>query len=420
MLTVVLFYFFLCAFWLENVIQLKIATIIGLSLQNIIFFLLFLVWAITCIKKRKIFESNRVNKYLFLLFVVICVSIPLKYLLNEVPDLNLFEEMVSLKELLNPILLFFIFYNLINDMKSCKHVMAGLIVFLIITMISTFAISTGLFQFGYLNVVSKRSSGFGEPNQYASYLVLFLPLLFSGALFADTKKKRTLSVAVNIVALICLLMTGSRGGVISLFFCVCVYLFVFSRQGLIRPIVFILVLLVGIPVLGASAYFFAPSHVKEIVVNRFDISKVRDRDELTSGRNILWANGFQLFLESPLFGHGLATFIPLMKKNFHVYGNSHNDYLLYLVHYGVIGLGLFLMVLWSIFRESMHIVRHTSDAELRILSLSYFAGLSGYAVAMFGVNVIQPQFLFWVYTAVLLKYGRLVKPLEIESYGCQP
>jgi O-antigen ligase len=180
------------------------------------------------------------------------------------------------------------------------------------------------------------------------------------------------------------------------------------------------VLLVGIPVLGASAYFFAPSHVKEIVVNRFDISKVRDRDELTSGRNILWANGFQLFLESPLFGHGLATFIPLMKKNFHVYGNSHNDYLLYLVHYGVIGLGLFLMVLWSIFRESMHIVRHTSDAELRILSLSYFAGLSGYAVAMFGVNVIQPQFLFWVYTAVLLKYGRLVKPLEIESYGCQP
>ncbi len=416
MLTVLLFYFFLLALWLEIVLGFKLTQVTGLSLHNIAFYLLFLAWAIKVIRKKKIFEPNRVNKYILLLFAVVCVSIPVKFLLNEVPDISLFKEIVSLKGWVDPILLFLILYNTINDEKSSRWVMAGLIVFLVVTMISAIGISTGLFQLGRLKVVhGGRSEGFVEPNQYAAYLVLFFPVLFSGALFADTKKKQILFVLLIFIAFVSLLITGSRGGAISFVFATCVYLFIFSRSGLIRPGVLILSLAVVVSILGASTFILAPKNIQDLVVERFDPAKAKSADEYTSGRLTLWSEGIKLFYKSPIFGHGQATFIPLMKKNFHIWGNSHNDYLLYLVQYGVIGLGLFLMVLWSLFRESWAVAKSAANQRIRCLILSYIVGFAGYALAMFGVNVIQPRFLFWAYSAVVLRYGRLYLQGEMSA-----
>lgn len=408
MLTVLLFYSFLFTFWLEVVLGFRLTQVTGLSLHNAIFYLFFLAWAINVIRKREIFEPNRVNKYIFLLFAAVCVSIPVKFLLNEVPDIGFFKEIVSLKDWVDPILLFFILYNTINDEKSSRWIMAGLIVFLVVTMISSIGVSTGLFHIGKLKIThGARSEGFVEPNQYAAYLALFSPVLFSGALFADTKKRQILFIFFIFLAFVSLLITGSRGGAISFVSATCVYLFIFSRSGLIRLGVLTLTLAVVVPIIGVSAFILAPKNVRNLVTERFNPTKAKSADQYTSGRLTLWSEGIKLFYERPIFGHGQATFIPLMKKNFRIWGNSHNDYLLYLVQYGVIGFVLFVMVLLSLFRESMHIANSTSNEELKILSLSYFAGLSGYAVAMLGVNIIQPRFFLWAYTATVFKYGRI-------------
>lgn len=408
MISVILFYFFLFSFWAENVLGFKLTSIHGASLMNFSFYLMLMAWCFTVVRKKRLFEFNRINGYLLLLFGVIAATIPIKFLFNEVPGITLWGELTLLKGWLNPVLLFFILYNTLDDERHCRLVLFGLFVFFAVTVVTAISASSGFLQLGTIKVAQDRSAGFAEPNQYAAYLVLFLPVMFSGALFAGTKKKKIIFGALIFLACISLLITGSRGGVLSLFFAICVYLFTFSRKRLLRPGVFILVLLFGLPVLAASTYLVAPDNVKKVVLARFDPSKAKDTNELTSGRTVLWANGFQLFLKSPIFGHGSGTFIPLMKKNFRIWGNSHNDYLLYLVQYGIIGLGLFLMVLWSLFRGSWLIARDSSDRDLTILALSYFAGLSGFAVAMFGVNVMQPLFLFWAYSAVVLRNGQLV------------
>jgi O-antigen ligase len=139
--------------------------------------------------------------------------------------------------------------------------------------------------------------------------------------------------------------------------------------------------------------------------------------ELTSGRTLLWSRGFKLFLESPIYGHGQDTFIPLMKKNFRIWGNSHNDYLLYAVHFGLIGLAIFLLIYFSLYREAKNLINAATDKKIKFIAISYLAGLASYMVAMFGVNIIQPRYLFWAYSAVVLKYAQLesVKSGSVEK-----
>jgi len=406
MISVLFFYFFLIAFWIENVFGFKLTPIHGVSLLNLSIYLLLISWAIRVIKTRKLFEPAKVNKYLVLLFLVVLVSIPMKYLMNELPNLSLYEELVSLKGWLNPILVFFILYNVLDDEKQCRYAMGGLLVFLVVTIVSAIAVYTGGFELGKLKIAKERSAGFAEPNQFAAYLVLFVPLFISGLLFGGYRKK-LFSVFIIFGVMISLFITGSRGGMISLLIAVLVYFYIFRALRLLRLWALILTLCFGIPLFGASAFFFAPEKARKTVMERFDPTKAKDTDEFTAGRISLWKNGFRLFLDSPVYGHGQATFIPLMKKNFRISGNSHNDYLLYLVHHGVIGLGLFLMVLWTLFRESWKIGVASERHGLKTLSLSYVSGFSGFVTAMFGVNIIQPLFLFWAYSAIILKYGRL-------------
>jgi O-antigen ligase len=408
MMSLIFFYFFLFVFWAENVLGFKLSPITGLSFMNAAIYLLFLGWILAILQTRKLIEPNRVNKYIIILFTVFLISVPLKFLHAEVPNLSIFNEIVSLKSMIDPFLLFFLLYNCLGDEKYCRLAIAGLLVFLVVSVISSIGVSAGIItMFGKLRDIKGRTAGFAEPNQFAAYLVLFIPLLISGTLFSKNSMSKILHIGILLLSLIALMITGSRGGLISLILAMLIYFFLFFRRGTIRFSKLLPILFIGIPLLIGSAFMVSPDHVQEVVVERFDPTKTSDTQQLTSGRNIIWANGLKLFLQSPIYGHGSATFIPLMKKNFGSRYNSHNDYLLYLVHYGIIGLALFLMILWSLIRESVIIARESEDVQLNILALSYLTGLSGYAVAMFGVNIIQPQFLFWAYSAAVLKYGHL-------------
>lgn len=413
MITLVLFYIFLLVFWLENVFGFSLSVVIGLSLLNIVYYLLLLNWGMVALSKRTLFTPNKVNKYLFLLACVVIASIPIKMGLREV-DNSLLEELFHLKGWLNPILLFFILYNTLDEQRHCRLALQGLIVFIGVAAISTIAAQAGLLHLAGTKIMDGRAAGFSEPNQLAACLVLFLPALVSGSLFADGKKKALPSIFV-FLTLISLLITGSRGGILALIFSGVVYFWVFSRKKLIRFSSLILIIFLASPLLAVSAFVAIPEDVRQSITTRFDVSTSESVSEITSGRTILWKNAFQLFLQSPLYGHGQATMIPLMKKNFPVWANSHNDYLLYLVHHGIIGLTLFLMVLGSLFHQSWQLGERAESRAIVVLALSYFSGLAGFAFAMFGVNIMQPLFLFWAYSAIVLRTGSLSAPQSSTS-----
>ncbi|WP_161622680.1 O-antigen ligase family protein [Cesiribacter andamanensis] len=77
----------------------------------------------------------------------------------------------------------------------------------------------------------------------------------------------------------------------------------------------------------------------------------------TSDRTYLWRAGYEAWLQSPLLGHGagtgtvaveevfLARGYPVTLKSFEV----HNQYLSFLLHYGLLGLGLFVAAFLTAF-----------------------------------------------------------------------
>ena len=415
MAAVILFYFFLLAFWLETVFGFKLTAITGLSLLNVAFYFLFIVWVIVGLRKRRFIEHNKVNFSLLLLFVLIVASIPVKFILDEVPDINLFDEIVYLKSWLNPVLVFFILFNILNNQEDCQKVITALLVFLAVTVFSTIAVSMGLLHFGLLSIDKARTAGFIEPNQYAALLVLFIPLIYSKVLFSSVNRDKIVFSLFLFFVLVSLVITGSRGGVIAGLFASLVYFNMLSRRQMIKLGTVVLVLIIALPILGLSAFFVAPPHVRDEVMERFDPTSGKDANEMTSGRKTIWENGIKLFIQSPVYGHGQATFLPLNSQYYHLAKRSHNDYLTYLVQYGIIGLMLFLYVYWKLLREVLLIVSKSLDKHMKVLALSYIAGFSGYAIAMFSVNINQPRYLFWAYSAVILRYGYLNIKKQIKN-----
>jgi len=406
-MAVILVYLFLFVFWAERVLGLGFSQIKGLSFLNMCYYLLLLAWALKIVKKRKVFEPNNVNKYLILMIVVVLVSIPIKILLDEIPNISLMGEIIMAKNWTNPLILFFILVNIIDNEKACNNIQMGLVLFLLFTVLSMLLIIYEVVEIGTLRVDSGRSAGFSEANQYAAFLVLFIPLLFSFFLNQKSSLPKAISAFILIITLIGLFVTGSRGGTLSFLLSIIVYLLILKREKMIRiaTVIFIVLTLL---VVGGISYVVVPVIVREGVSTKFDPSDCDDLNDYTSGRIGLWHNGIKLFIESPIFGHGQQTIVPLSKlRGFPTAGNSHNDYILHAVQYGSIGLVIFLMLFTKVFQHVWHHFNITTDSWSKYLYASYLAGFLGYAFAMFSVNLFAPRYLFWMYTAIIYKYSQL-------------
>ena len=405
----VLIYFLLFSFWVERALGFKLTQVTGLSLLNLSIYLLLIAWAFTVVNKRKLIEANNVNKYLILMVFVVVASIPVKILIDEIPNISILGEIIALKNWANPFILFFILFNIINDKRACKRTLIGLVVLLIVTASTTPLISLGVINIGTLKVTAAlkgRAAAFGDPNEYATYLVLFIPLVLTYFLFQKKAFIKTASAVLLVLTFTALLTTGSRGGFLSLLFTMAAYLLILKRHRMIR-LPAILAVIVGVLIMGVVSYVVTPSQVKETSKNRFDFRESKDIDEYTAGRTLLLRNGLLLFIERPIFGHGRGTFVPLMEKRFRLASNSHNDYLLYMVNYGIIGLAIFVMVFTKVFQHVWHHFKVTTDPWSKQLYISYIAGFLGYVVSMLGLNLFNPCYVFWIYTAVIYKYSHL-------------
>ena len=408
-MTTTLVYFFLFALWAETTLRISLSQIQGLSLSNFAVYLLLFAWAFRIAFQRKFFESNNVNKYLMLMILTALVSIPLKIWYDEIPNRGVLSEIIYWKDWADPFILFFILFNVIDNERSCKGVLFGLILFLFITALTTPLISMGILKIGQTYAFYEgRVGGFSAPNQYASFLVLFIPLVLTYFLFTKHLITKMAMGIVLILAFVALVTTGSRGGALSFLLSMAVYLLLMKRENILSLNSITLVFMT-LTILGLSSFVFAPSSVKEEVIRRFDLTNPETMDEISGahGRVEYWRHGWRFFMERPILGHGQNTFYLLFKKEFGVGGATHNHYLMQLVQFGIVGLGIYIMILTRIFMNVWHHFKETKDLWRRKLCISFIAGFLGYTFSMLALDISSPRYLFWIYTAIIYKYAQL-------------
>jgi len=218
---IILIYFLLFTFYIDQVRgavgfshMLK-----GLSLFNLNLYLLLIVWLLAIVQRRKIFMPNNINKLLILMGLVVLMSIFVKILRGEIPDISIMNEIILFKAWLNPVLLFFILFNIIDDEETCNRTLLGLY-FLFLALIVTQLLATFGITGYKAEVIAKlgRAGGFSASGVYAVSLVLFFPFVLSGSVLMKISNLfKTGCITLVFLILVGLVNAGSRNGAVAFF-----------------------------------------------------------------------------------------------------------------------------------------------------------------------------------------------------------
>ena len=138
-------------------------------------------------RKRQFFEPNNLNKSIIIMICVALTSVLIKIQQGEIQNLSSWEEILDVKNWANPFFVFFAVFNIIEDEKQCKQALISLIILIVFTVVPTLIEGFGIIDFDIIREVQTgRIAGFAEANQYATFLVLFTPILLS-KLFVSRK-----------------------------------------------------------------------------------------------------------------------------------------------------------------------------------------------------------------------------------------
>jgi len=174
-----------------------------------------------------------------------------------------------------------------------------------------------------------------DPNDLAASLSLGIPIAWY--LLTNTRRLRWLNGLYVPCASIAILLTASRGGLVTL------------AAGMLFPLWSIARISwtarVGGALLLAASGFAVSNFRDEISVNRLATiwSQLMARD--LNGRFDVWVRGSRVFLESPLLGVGPGAFSTAISSDGGTKIAAHNTFLEVVVEHGAVGLALFVGIL---------------------------------------------------------------------------
>jgi putative inorganic carbon (hco3(-)) transporter len=223
--------------------------------------------------------------------------------------------------------------------------------------------------------------GYAGENGLAAFEAQFL--LFCLGLFSAVRELRLklLIAASVLLALYCLLFSFSRGGYIGL---MAGLLFLGLAKERKYLIVFCVILF--------SWQAFVPTAVRERIMMTYEDGQV---DSSSGERVQLWEDALTIIPQNPVLGTGFDTYKLLGRSE--DYTDTHNYYMKVTVETGIVGLILFLLLLWKMLRESIALLRRSHDRFFQGLGLGFGAMM----VCVVTVNLFGDRWMFQQVTAYM-------------------
>jgi len=317
-----------------------------------------------------------------------------------------YEKGVPIRFILSLIsvyILSFIFLQLINTRKKLENAYIFLgISFCISTLVSILQFITkkkivphAIITYDVATGIGKYSGTFLNPNTFACFtiLTLFIYLFFMNN--SATKWKKIIFRFTFFAVLISIFFINSTAGYLAIISSVFTYTFLKSKNKslIIAFFIFFLMLFLAIP-----------NPITERLSYRFK-SEGKWRDNSTNKRLILWTEAIHMFKDNPIFGIGFAKFkignkiyneklFKSQRRGIIVFDVAHNDYLNILSENGIIGLGLYLSMIFSIIYKLYKKYKNCNDEYLKkwyISSLSTIVGLAIFQMfhTVYYINIVN-------------------------------
>lgn len=206
------------------------------------------------------------------------------------------------------------------------------------------------------------------------YIVALLPLMF-----VYTPQK--FAIIPFLIAMVCVAMTGKRGAFVALMAVFAIY-FVFPNNNAKSKNSNLIIRIIALLVLSAFVYYVLVRFVWRYNLSIFDRFDTLEEDG-GSGRLSRWKR-IITFIDSDatvfhfLFGHGSNYTLKMIG------GHAHNDFLEFLMDYGLFALILYVSFFVSLFKEGLRMYkakyRYSREYMCSVIIAFCMASYSFYAI----------------------------------------
>lgn len=229
-------------------------------------------------------------------------------------------------------------------------------------------------------------STFDNPNNYAEFLVLTMPLCFAYCLMQKAGWMRRISCLLSLLPVGALLMTYSRSGWVSFALAMAVFVFFYNKKL--------------IPVIIVAAIACIPLLPETVMARMMTIGSTSDSSNMY--RIYIWEGVLRMLKDYWVSGVGLgpANFRPIYVGVCNSLAtpapHSHMLYLELWIELGALGIISYLGMMISLFRRSVISLKYAS----KNVRIAIIAGCSG----LVGVLFASAAEYIWFYPRVMITY----------------
>lgn len=248
------------------------------------------------------------------------------------------------------------------------------------------------------DVKTRIYSVFGNPNIFAEYLIMIIPISLSLFWFSKKVHKKAIFLVTSLILILALVLTLSRGGWVGFAFGMFVFVLLIEKR-----------LLLSIIPLGLGAIYFLPSSILNRILSIFNFA-----DSSNAYRIKMWNITLDIIKDNWLVGVGFGH-LPF-KATFETYirtmptYHAHNTYLETMAEMGILGFIIFIIFIFVLFKYSIKKLVKGKDNYIRIMATGVLSGLA--AVLAHGAveNVLYiPRIIitFWILVSLILALMRI-------------
>jgi putative inorganic carbon (HCO3(-)) transporter len=347
------------------------------------------------IAKKAIFSETAINIPVSAFLVITCLS-----LLNSVNYRDSFKG--GILRLLQYILVFFI---VLQEVKDKKHIVKIIFsVFSGLALISfdgIWQVATGkdfIRDYGpVLNIgLVRATASFKDSNLMGIYLSAFAPLAFGMTIYYFKSSKRIPMFLLSLLSLAGIALTYSRPTLLATY----IALFFLGIVGKKKALVILLVVLILV------APFILPGSIKKWA-KEVEYNPIRFM--CNDDRIAVYRNSLNMIKAHPFIGVGVNNYMKQYRKykdkvEYRNVGTldymyAHNNFIHMAAEVGLLGLAIFIWLLYKLFKESARIYRALNEGYLKALALALCACLIAFLV-----NGLTESSLYYSRVAVIFWY----------------
>jgi O-antigen ligase len=289
---------------------------------------------------------------------------------------------------------FMVFYMAVNFINTRKQAR----LFLILILVTSAIVS--LYALSQLPLGGRVSTPFegkeGEPGTLGGYLILLMSVSIGVLLTSESRRIKLLLTGLIMTSFVALMATQSRAtwmGLPVIYIC----FIALSKKKLMLLGVLVVIIAIG-PFIMPASYKerYGGTFKREKGYKATVGGKAMALDSSATERVLSWQGALKDFKNHPVFGYGING-----------YWFIDGQYFRTLVELGLVGMSIFLFMLYQIGRFLLLAHRTASDNFTKGLTMGLFAGFLGLLVHCMGSNTfivvrIMEPFWFLMGIAVVL------------------